>query len=115
MSTLLNFQSDIKGFNSFAAPLSTDKYSATLAAAGNSTVTVPSNYENWVVSFSFQPGADVWVAYNTSAAAPVGSTFASTTSELLPGSRAILKGTTINCYNNGAGVADVGIILYAIS
>jgi hypothetical protein len=115
MTTLLNFGSDIKGYNSFAAPISTDKFSATIAAAGNATLTVPSNYENWIVSFSFQPGSDVWVAYNTTAGAPAGATFASTVSELLPGSRAVLKGTTINCYNNGAGNADIGVIMYAIS
>ena len=115
MTALLNFGSDIKGYNTFASPISTDKFSATIAAAGNTTLTVPSNYNNWIVSFSFQPGSDIWVAYNGSAAAPVGGTFAATTSELLPGARLLLKGTTINCFNNGAGAADVGVIMYAIS
>lgn len=115
MTTKLNFGRDIQGYNAFAPPISTDKYSATLAAAGNSTVTIPSNFQNWIVSFSFQPGSDIWVAYNTSAAPPAGATFASTNSELLPGSRTVTAGTTINLYNNGAGVADVGVILYAIS
>lgn len=115
MTTKLNFGTDIQGYNTFAPPVSTDKYSATLAASGNSTITVPSNFTNWIVSFSFQPGADIWVAYNTNAAAPVGATFASTNSELLPGSRTLLKGTTINLLNNGSGIADVGVILYAIS
>lgn len=123
MSTKLNFGRDVQGYNSFAAPISTDKYSATLTAGGNSTITLPTNSAYWIVSFSFQPGADVWVAYNGSASAPAGATFASTTSELLPGSRILpstnttssgTTATTINLFNNGAGVADVGVILYAV-
>ena len=122
MSTKINFGRDVQGYNTFAPPPSTDKYSATLAAGGNSTITLPTNSPYWIVSFSYQPGADVWVAYNGSAAAPVGATFASTASELLPGSRILPStvttssgtvATTINLLNNGAGVADVGVILYA--
>ena len=115
MTTKLNFQRDVQGYNSFAAPVSTDKYSATLASGGNATVTVPSNFNNWVVSFSYQPGSNVWVAYNTTATVPAGATFAATSSELLPGSRAVEKATTINLLNNSAGAADIGIIFYAIS
>jgi hypothetical protein len=124
MTTKLNFARDVQGYNSFAAPVSTDKYSATLTAGGNSTITLPTNSPYWIVSFSFEPGADVWVAYNGLASAPAGATFASTTSELLPGSRVLPStvttstgtvATTINLFNNGAGVADIGVILYAIS
>ena len=120
MSTKLNFAKDVAGYNSFAPSPAADKYSATLASGGNSTITLPINANSWVVSFSFQPGADVWVAYNATASAPAGTTFASTTSELLPGSRLLpalrndgITATTINLLNNGAGVADVGVILYA--
>lgn len=120
MSTKLLFAKDLAGYNSYAPAPAADKYSATLTAGGNSTITLPTNANSWVVSFSFQPGADVWVAYNATAAPPGGSTFATTTSELLPGSRLLpalqnngTSATTINLYNNGAGVADVGVILYA--
>jgi hypothetical protein len=120
MSTKLNFAKDVAGYNSFSPSPAVDKYSATLASAGNATLTLPTNANSWVVSFSFEPGADCWVAYNATAAPPAGATFASTTSELLPGSRLLpalqnngTSATTINVYNNGAGVADVGIVLYA--
>ncbi len=115
----LNFARDVQGFNTFASPPSDNKYSATILAAGNATITLPTSVERWIVSFSFQPGANLWVAYNANAAAPVGATFASTGSELLPGSRVFNSkksdGTaaTINILNNGAGSADVGVILYA--
>ncbi len=124
MTTKLNFGRDVQGYNSFAAPVSTDKYSATLTAGGNSTITLPTNSPNWIVSFSYQPGSDIWVAYNGNASAPASASFTTTTSELLPGSRVLpstvttssgTTATTINLLNNGAGVADVGVILYASS
>lgn len=122
MTTKLNFGRDVQGYNSFAPNVSTDKYSATIASGGNATITLPTNASIWIVSFSYQPGSNVWVAYNGSASAPAGATFASTTSELLPGARQLpalrndgVTATTINLLNNGAGSADIGVILYAIS
>ena len=115
----LNFARDVQGFNTFAAPQSENKYSAAILAAGNATLTLPTNVERWIVSFSFQPGSNVWVAYNANAAAPAGATFASSGSELLPGSRVFNSkkqdGTaaTINFLNNGSVSADIGVVLYA--
>lgn len=115
MTTKINFGRDVQGYNTFAAAPSTDMFSATLAAASNSSVTVPSNYQYWIVSFSFQPGADVWVRYNGTAAAPSAGTFGATTSELLPGARLLTAGTTISFLNNSTGAADVGVIMYGVS
>ena len=122
MSTKLNFGRDIQGYNAYAPPPAADKYSAVLAAGGNATITLPTNSPYWIISFSFQAGSDVWVAYNGTAAAPAGATFATTTSELLPGSRILQStnttssgtvATTINMLNNGTGTADIGVVLYA--
>jgi hypothetical protein len=122
MSVKLNFGRDAQGYNAYAPPPAGDKYSATLSAGGNSTITLPTNVAYWIVSFSFQPGSDIWVNYNASAAAPAGTTFASTTSELLPGARILSSlqndgktATTINLLNNGSGTADVGVVLYQAS
>ena len=120
MSTKLSFGRDQQGYNAFAPIPSTDKYSATLAAGGNATITLPTNVSSWIVSFSYQPGSLIWVAYNTTASAPVGATFASTQSELLPGSRKLFSlrnngttATTINLLNSGSGTADISVTLYA--
>ena len=120
MTTKLNFGRDSQGYNAFAPNPAGDKYSATIASGGNATLTLPTNAQSWIVNFSFQPGSDVWVAYNGTAAAPAGSTFATTTSELLPGSRYLtafrndgITATTINLLNNGTASADIGIVLYA--
>lgn len=111
----LNFGRDVQGFNTFAANAPDVKLSATLAAAGHDDFTVPSSFQNWIVSFSFEPGSNIWVSINGTAAAPAGATFASTSSELLPGSRTVKAGDIIDVLNSGAGAADVGVQLYAIS
>lgn len=124
MSQKINFARDVNGYNTFAPPVSTNMYSATLTSGGNATITVPTNVPFWVVSFSYQPGSDMWVAYQGhSAAVPAGSSFATTTSELLPGSRVIpstyVNGSgvtvanTINVFNNTTSSQDIGVILYA--
>ncbi len=122
MSTKLNFARDVQGYNSFAPPVSTNMFSATLAAAGNATITLPTNALSWIVAFSYQPGSDIWVRFNGTAAAPAGATFAATTSELNPGVRVVsafkADGTTaatINILNNGASSADIWVGLYANS
>lgn len=115
MTTKLEFGRDVQGYNAFAPIPATDRFSATLASGGHDTVTVPSNFQQWIVNFSYQPGSDIWVAYNGTAAAPAGATFASTTSELLPGSRFAKAGDTFNLLNNGVASADVGVTMYAIS
>ena len=120
--TQLNFGRDIQGYNAYAPAPSSLMYSTTLASSGNATITLPNTASYWIVAYSFQPGSDIWVAYNTSATAPAGSTFATTTSELNPGARLVpsiitmgstTTATTINLLNNGANSADIWVGLYA--
>jgi len=122
MSTKLNFARDVQGYNSYAPSPSTNMFSATLASGGNATITLPTNALTWIVAFSYQPGSNLWVRVNGSAAAPAGATFAATTSELNPGARLIpafkpdgITANTINILNNGASSADVWVGLYANS
>lgn len=115
MSIKLAFQRDIQGYNAYAPLQSTDMYSATLAAAGSSTITVPSNFKNWIAAFSYQAAGDMWVSVGHTAAGPVGATFASTTSQLQPGALSVQAGQVISIKNNGTGSSDVGVALYAIS
>lgn len=124
MTTKLNFGRDIQGFNTFAPPPSTDMFKVQLAASGNATVTLPTNVAYWVVAYSFTPGSEIWVAYNTSAVAPSSGTFSSSTSEMNPGARVVPStvttstgtvATTINLLNNGLSTANLWIGLYANS
>lgn len=123
MATELNFGRDVQGFNAYAPAPSVNMYSATLAAGANDTITLPKTYPFWIVVFGYAIGSTIWVAYNTTASAPAGGTFAATSSELLPSARilpAIKVGTTstattINIKNTGAAAADVWVGLYAVT
>lgn len=112
--TQLNFSKDVQGFNAFAPMLSDLMYSAALASGDDDDITVPSSNENWIAVFSYQPGSDIWVSINDTAAAPAGATFVATTSFLLPAQLKVKAGDTISCMNNSATDQDVGIALYAI-
>lgn len=83
---------NVKLFNSqrpvddFGLPFSKTIYSADLAAATDTTLTVPSTAKYFKAVITVESGGDVWVALNATAAVPAGAAFASTTSELVNGS-----------------------------
>jgi hypothetical protein len=112
--TQLNFGRDVQGMNAFAPMISTNMYSAAIASGDDQPITVPSSNQNWIAVFSYQPGADIWVSINDTAAAPGGGTFAATTAFLLPAQLKVQAGDVISCLNNNTTDQDVGIALYAI-
>ncbi len=114
MSTQLNFGRDVQGFNAYAPDFSTNHFSATITNGVEATLTVPTTSQIWLLSFSYQPGTNVWVARNSTAAIPAGATFVASTSELNPGSRRVFSGDVIHFITNNAS-ADVGVSLYAYS
>lgn len=115
MSTLLNFGRDVQGFNAYAPPPSTDGWSATIVNGSPTNITIPSNYENWIVSISPQSGANVWVDFSgATAIIPIGAVLSPTTSRLNPGPRTVKSGSNVSIITDNASV-DVGIELYAVS
>lgn len=114
-TNMLQFAVDVTGFNSYAPPDSSVKFSATLTNGSADSITVPSNYQVWVVAFSIQPGSNVWVDFTgATAAIPAGATFAATTSNLNPGQRTVYAGDTISLITNNA-TSDVGVEFWPVS
>lgn len=113
-TTLLEFGRDVQGFNAYAPPFSTNMFSATLQAGIEETMTVPSNFKVWNISFSYQAGTNVWVARNATATVPAGATLAATNSSLIPASRTVYAGDVIHMITDNSS-AEVGVELYGIS
>lgn len=114
---------DIAGYNGFGLAFSNSKFSATLAQDTDTTLVVPlsaamgapttGQKNKYIAIFSFEPGAQVWVANNETAAKPAGATFASVSSELNPSARYVEAGDTLH-FLTGDTSAVVGVVFYAL-
>jgi hypothetical protein len=117
MTTKFSLIRDINGYNGFGLKPSDLKYSAILAQDTEATLTLPptkdATYNRWLVIFSFNPGASVFVAYDETAETPAGATFAETTSELNPTGRQVAPGAVLS-FITSESAADVQVSLYAI-
>jgi len=120
MSTLLSIGRDVQGYEMYATPVCKDIFSATIAATTDTTLTVPSNFQNWIAVITVEPSKTVWFALNTAAAAPAGATFASSSSELigygfpLNNSKKVNAGDVLHFFSE-TGTANMSVALYAIS
>jgi hypothetical protein len=113
MSTELQFGRDIQGYNSYAPFPSVNKWNATLTNGNATSITVPSNYPVWIVSFRYYPN-DIWVDVSgATAAIPAGNTLASTTSELNPSSLTLNAGANISVIT-AQTTADISIVMWPV-
>jgi len=114
MSTLLSFGRDIQGQNAYAPISAEDKWFSLLFNGTEASITVPDNYENWIVVFSIQPGTAVWVDLSgATAVVPTLNTLEPCTVELNPAARRVQAGDKISMITSNAQ-AQVGVMLYAI-
>lgn len=126
MTTKYSLVRDINGYNGFGLPISDTCYSVALGASSNTQLTVPSINSMGggsdgqsdtptilaVVKHSFSD--DVWCAIGANAAAPGGSTFASTASILLsqfPEGILVQGGNVMNFYTTASNVV-VSVAFY---
>ncbi len=110
--TALKFGKDCNGFNAFAPRPSTNMWSANLNSGGLTSITVPSDFDEYNFCLAIQPGTSIWVDFTgDDAAYPLSDTLSSTTSELNPASRTVLAGSTISLITSDTN-AEVGVVLY---
>lgn len=101
----------------FGLRFSNLKYSASLAATTDTTLTIPSKAPRYKAVIKVETSGLVWVAINGTAAVPAGSTFAATTSELVTDDKSICReviaGDVLHFYTAGSGI-DTSVVLYPL-
>jgi hypothetical protein len=122
--TPFSMSRDINGFNGFGLVFSDTKYSATIAQSTDTTITIGGTSamggmannggHRYLMVFNFEPGSQVWVANNATAAVPAGATFASTSSEMNPSAREVREGDVIHFFTPDSGGAAVSVVVYAL-
>lgn len=93
------------------------KYSASLAATTDTTLTVPGKAPRFKAVIKVETSGLVWVALNATAAVPAGGSFAATTSELITDAKSLCREVkaddVLHFYTAGSGI-DVSVVFYAI-
>jgi hypothetical protein len=113
MSTKFNMTRDVAGYNGFGVMFADDGQQTTLTANAAQTVTVPSNYPNWLAVFSFTPGSNIWVGNGTTAVP--GGSFSSTTADLNPSARFVTKGQTLTFITSDTTSPQVKVSFYVVA
>lgn len=94
MTTQYKIQRDVAGYNGFGLPFSDLRYSCSLDASTDTTLTVPSSgsmgaalnsVNKFLAVIQVENGLSAWLALGATAAVPAGNTFAATTSDLIVG------------------------------
>lgn len=113
MTTELNFARDAQSAETFAPDFSDEMYSVAIAASTEQTQTIPGSGLRYIAIFTYEPGAEVWVAKNNTATVPAGATFAATNSSMNPVARKVYSGDIIH-FITADDSTSIGIELYVI-
>lgn len=113
MSTKLNMNSDVRGYNAYAPAFADDNQQVILDQNAEQNFNVPTNFKEWIAVFSYEAGTNVWVANNAIANIP-SATFASTLSQLNPAARYVQAGDILSFITSDTNGAQVGVSLYAL-
>lgn len=101
----------------FGLRFSNLKYSASLAATTDTTLTVPGGADRYKAVIKVEANGLVWVALNGTAAVPAGGSFAATTSELVTDAKSICRevvaGDVLHFYTATAST-DTSVVLYPL-
>lgn len=115
MSTKCDLVRDINGYSTNGLPFAANCFSAKLSSGAADTITVPSNFTNWLAVITPQQATNIWVTNNGTAAIPTGA-FASTHSVAIPpdGLRVQVAAADVLSFITDTTTAQVSVSLYAI-
>lgn len=126
MAIMYKLQKDVQGYNGWGLPFTDLKFSASLAATTDTTLTVPSSgaigaplnqVNRFLAVINVEANLSVWCALNATAAVPAGASFAATTSDLIIGSefyaREVKAGDVLHFLAPTAGT-DISVLFYAL-
>ncbi len=105
---------DINGYNGFGRFPTYDIQSTSLAQGVAQSITVPSNFQNWLAIFSYTPGSNIWIS-TTGTAAAASTSFASGISMLNPSALQLSAGMVISCITADSTTPFVCIELQVIT
>lgn len=112
----LIFGTDSQDRNGYAPNISNLIYHALLTQNLAASITLPTEtgIAQYLVCFSYSPGANVWVDYSGGVATvPSNASFATGNSELCPGQRVLASGSSLSIISGDSGGAYVGVAIYA--
>jgi hypothetical protein len=118
MSVYLWNGRDEQGLNVDAPKMPTDIYTATLAAASASSITIPSNFQNWVMYVRVQPNGWVWISNGNTAAVPGGGSLTAATSELIVGTleyRRVVQAGDVISFITANTTCDICVSLFCVT
>lgn len=124
MATQYNIDDQSHGVNGWGLPFCDTSYTVTLGGASEQSLTVPLNismgaapaisHNKFLAVITVEQAKKVYMAVNATAAVPAGSSFAASTSALLPvQSCRFVKAGDVMHFVSAAG-ADVSVEFYAI-
>jgi len=108
--TIMNVGRDLSGNSLFAPKFSDSMQRTTLAVGVAQSFTVPTNAENFIAIFSYEPGSIVWVS-NNGTATDSSSSVAGTVCSLNPSARKVSGGSAISMFTPDTSTR-VGIEFY---
>lgn len=117
MSTKYLIERDVSGTSNgtgFGMPFCEDGQAGLLAQNVAQSITVPSNYPNWLAVITISPTSNVYVNGLGTAAVPGGS-FAASTTEIIPSigiGRFVKKGQALSFITPDSGGAHVTVKFY---
>lgn len=101
----------------FGLDFSDLKYSASLGASSDTTLTVPGAAPAYKAVIKVEQNGLVWVSLNATAALPAGTSFAGVSSELVTDAKSLCRrvrpGDVLHFITATAGT-DVSVVLYSL-